>query len=139
MTIEASLIQYLLLQPTVTTDVAQRIYADLAPQDAVRPFLVVSITDDTGEYHTEGHAGITESRLQVSCEGGSYQEARDLAETVRLLIDGFRGMWHESNVSMATVSRLRTTRGVPQSGDEIGKPSLTFDVEVWHQVTAPEF
>lgn len=139
---DAALITYLLDQQTITAEVEDRIYPDIAPQKAERPHLVVRLDDGVGEGHAGGHAGLTTNDYSIYCEGsqvGGYAEAKDLAEIVRLTLDGYQGLMDDVDVRRVEAVVRASTRGTPRQGDEVGLPSVVVDAEISFRSTIPTF
>lgn len=76
--------------PAVTRIVDRDIFFEKAPQDAVRPYVVLS-GSATHERHMGGTCGI--SPCQMSCDifAKTDTEATALSSAVRMTCDGFRG------------------------------------------------
>ncbi len=71
--------------------VKQRIYPDIAPEGAVLPYVVMARVDTTHEHHMGGSAGLKHPRIQLDYFARTRSGAEDLAETCRLVLDGFNG------------------------------------------------
>lgn len=83
----------LLAAPSVTALVGSRIYAQVAPQGAARPFLILSVVSEVPySTHTEAPADLLEAvRVQVDSYGTEYAATRRLARAVDGVVAGLDG------------------------------------------------
>ena len=137
--IKKGLIDYLLGQTPVTDLVSTRIRPGVIEQGLARPHLRVDQTGGEVQYVMSGNSGLAETFLDIICEADSEQAACELAETVRLEVDGFSGSWGSETIKSSFWVGTRDTRTRPQSGGEVGKPSQTIAVQITHASAVPSF
>ena len=91
MSIEAGLRALLAADATIAGMVGGRIYPITLPQSPTYPALTYHRASTVRERHLRGPLGYAEVRERVHCWARSYGGAKDLAEAVRHLLDGYRG------------------------------------------------
>jgi Protein of unknown function (DUF3168) len=119
--IENAIVALLIAADTVAAD---RIYPMTLPDnDPQLPAIVHQRVSGTRELDHSGDQGYAEARVQLSCYAQTttgvhgFDQARDLAEQVRLALNGFRGA-----VAGVDVGRIQVT------GDRANwDPERTFD------------
>jgi hypothetical protein len=90
--IEPILRTILATNANVSSLVADRIYWQVGPQNEQQPRLILQTISDVSA-HTfassegSGGGGWERSRLQVDCYAPTYRQARELANTVRSVLD----------------------------------------------------
>lgn len=136
--IEFALATHLKSRPVVTAAVGSRIYADKAPQDAARPYIVYEIAGGERHYHSTGSSGLMESEISLRLHESTYLKARQLYEIIRNEIDGFRGTWGSVAIDRATLGPPVNGTAAPSDADEVGEPAVRTVVEVFHQESRPE-
>jgi hypothetical protein len=137
--IKKGLIDYLLTQTPVTDLVSTRIRPGVIEQGLARPNVRIDQTGGEVHYDMGGNSGLCETFLSIICEADTEKAACELAETVRLEVDGFSGSWGDETVRGSFWVGTRDTRTRPQSGGEVGKPSQTIALQVMHTASVPTF
>lgn len=103
MEIEEGLVTWLKAQSPVPA--LGRIYPEGArPKQDPVPALTYLNVSDVPAWSLSGAAGLSRARIQLNCWGGSYDETKALARTLRLLLDGYKGLM--GTVSVTSVTRL---------------------------------
>lgn len=76
---------------TISGLIGTRMYPVRAPQN--KPFPLVTYTPITGTrfHHSEGGAGLSGPRIQIDCWGESYADAKNTADAIRKVLDGYSG------------------------------------------------
>lgn len=136
-TLKKAIIDHLLAQTAVTDLVSTRIRPGVIEQGLGRPHLRVNQTGSDVHYCMDGNTGLGETYVELVCEADSEKEAAELAEVVRKEIDGASGTWGSVSVKASFWRGTRDTRTNPQGGGEVGLPSQTVAVEVFHAITVP--
>lgn len=92
--IDVQMRTFLLEFPGVTAEVGQRIFPDPLPQGATLPAIAYSDISDVGD-HTgpEGAGAYRRIRIQLAHWSQTREGATRLAETVRCVMDGYKGSW----------------------------------------------
>jgi len=91
MRLEEALYAHLSGDADVAALVGDRIYPLLVPQDADLPALAYQRISGVPIYAHDGPPGLARARVQITCLGRSYSEAKDLAARVRAALSGYRG------------------------------------------------
>ena len=68
-----------------------RVHALSAPEAAVPPFAVYQRVGGQGVASLSGPSGLAQPRIQVTVYAVTYLEAKEIANAVRMRLDGFRG------------------------------------------------
>lgn len=69
-----------------------RVYPRL-PQGVVFPAIRYQRITATRTQSLDANVGVTEVTMQVDCMAESYSQAKTLADSVRVILHGFRGVW----------------------------------------------
>lgn len=140
--IEFALATHLLACPAVAALVADRVYAESAPQGETRPFITYRLlTGAERHYHSLGASGLVEAEIEIVCRANTIEVARDVYETIRNEIDGFRGEWGGTTVNRAALTPAASATAAPAHGDEPGDPAITarLTVHYYEAVPVPTF
>ena len=100
-TIEDGLNSLLLAQPDIKGLVVDRIFPNEAPEGSSFPRVVYTVRSNQHDHVMSGSDGLPEMTLNVECQSGSYDQAKLVADTVRRLLDGYRGYAGEHFVNGA--------------------------------------
>jgi len=95
---------------------AGRVYPIL-PQDVTFPAIRYQRITASRNHSIDTTVGVTEVTLQVDCFAESYSEAKTLADSVRVILHGYRGAWGTltaRHVSLETENDL-----YEQDGDRV--------------------
>lgn len=90
MTIEDGLKSLLSAQPAIVGMIGDRIYPNEAPESSVLPRIVYFLSGNERDHVMSGGDGAPKATLTLECQG-SFDQAKDLAEVVRNVLDGYRG------------------------------------------------
>lgn len=99
---EKHVFQRLVTSPGVAKMVGFQVYAIAVPKVAVLPFLVYKRASITREPHLAGPMFQPVVTLQIASWGLYYDTARELADEVRLALDG-----HTGTLAGSTISDMR--------------------------------
>ena len=75
----------------VTALVSTRIYPDMAPQNAVFPYIVFQKLNTSPTDTKEGVSPLDKLLVQVDCYSNNYDNAHSLAAAVRTALDRYAG------------------------------------------------
>ena len=75
----------------VTALVSTRIYPDMAPQNAVFPYIVFQKLNTSPTDTKEGVSPLDKLLVQVDCYSNNYDNAHSLAAAVRTALDRYTG------------------------------------------------
>ena len=79
--------------------VGNRVYAVVAPQDVISPYLVFTRISDVPDYTLEGASGLSVCRVQFTAVSGTYGSARAVIAQLGTVLSGFRGVMGGLSVS----------------------------------------
>lgn len=107
--IDEELRAFLLQFPGVVAEVAGRVYPAPLPQGAELPAVTYSDISDVGD-HTgpDGAGAYHRMRYQIDHWAQTRQTARRLDQTVRTVMDGYRGKWGGRTIGGALRKSSRT-------------------------------
>lgn len=88
---EAVLRGQLVANSSVSALVAGRVYPLLAPDDAPLPFITWRRSGITRQHSLSGPMGTPTVSVEFQLYAETYNAARDLADKVRLVLDGYGG------------------------------------------------
>jgi hypothetical protein len=88
---EQHVYQKLASTPGVARLVGFQVYPIAVPKNATFPFIVYKRANITREHHLSGPMFMPLVNLQIACWGSSYDSVRQLADEVRLALDGHTG------------------------------------------------
>lgn len=104
---EAAVRNRLVTTTAVTALVGTRVYPVIAPADADLPFVTWRRTSIQRQHSLSGPIGVPMVMLTVDAFATTYEAVRDLADTVRVSLDGWGGTFQNtvvSNVSLENES-----------------------------------
>lgn len=95
MTGEQAIYVRLMGQSSITALIGDRVYPNAAPQKSdaeILPYVVYHAVDKTHEHHMKGSSGVCWSRVQLDIFAGTYARVKQVAEAIRLVLQGFSGV-----------------------------------------------
>lgn len=95
---EAVLRAALVANTSVTSMVGTRIYPLLAPKTAALPFVVWRRAGITREHTLAGPMGMPNVSVEMQSLAATYEDAREVADRVRLVLDGYGGTVNNTEV-----------------------------------------
>jgi hypothetical protein len=99
---ESVLRSALIANPAVSALVASRVYPLLAPKTASLPFITWRRAGISREHTLAGPMGMPNVTVEVQSFATTYEDVRELADRVRLVLDGYGGT--VNNVEVKNVS-----------------------------------
>lgn len=109
-----------------------RVYPSVAPSGVALPRIVFSQIGSSHSHHLVGIGGKASYEFQIDCWGSSSQEATDLAESCRKLVDvNCNSNWGSETVHASSVSRLVDRYEPPQDGSGVGLFCVSLTVTIW--------
>jgi hypothetical protein len=100
---EAVLRSALVSSTAVTSLVSSRIYPVLAPASAALPFVTWRRSGIEREQTLGGPMGMPRVSVEYSIYGTTYEEARQTADAMRLVLDGYGGTLDNTEVKQASL------------------------------------
>lgn len=99
---EAVLRTALVGNTSVTSMVGTRIYPLLAPKTAALPFIIWRRSGISREHTLAGPMGVPNVSVEMQSFAATYEDVREVADRVRLVLDGYGGT--VNNVEVKHVS-----------------------------------
>ena len=99
---EAVLRSALVGNTSVTSMVGTRIYPLLAPKTAALPFIIWRRSGISREHTLAGPMGVPNVSVEMQSFAATYEDVREVADRVRLVLDGYGGT--VNNVEVKHVS-----------------------------------
>ncbi len=116
---EQAIRQILVDDSDVAALVSTRIYRGDIPQASTLPAIAYILEDAEPMSTLGGHAGLTRSDFTLVCVAATYAGVKDLAEKVRLAVDGYKGTVSISGTSAGDNVVVRYARHRSSQDDEI--------------------
>lgn len=88
---EAVLRSVLVTNTVASSLVGTRVYPILAPQSAAMPFITYRRAGIQRQQTLAGPSGVPKVTVEVDVYAATYEAARDVADRVRLCLDGYGG------------------------------------------------
>ena len=102
---EAVLRSALVASATVSALVGSRIYPILAPQTAALPFIVWRRSGISREHTLAGPMGVPTVSVEMQLLATTYEQARDLADKVRVVLDGYGATLNNTEVKHVSLEQ----------------------------------
>ena len=132
---EQALASVLLTNPAVAAVAGQRVYPVIAPATAALPFITWRRSSVLRQQTLSGPMGMPSVTLAIDLYAVTYEAVRDLADKVRLALDGYGGSPSNSTV-VKNVSLDNESDGFIQlaGGDmpPVYSVSMTFSI-MWSE------
>jgi hypothetical protein len=95
-----------LVSNTITSSiVGARIYPLLAPKTASLPFITWRRSGITREHTLSGPMGVPNVSVEMQSFATTYEDARELADRVRLVLDGYGGTLNNTEVKHVSLEQ----------------------------------
>ena len=91
MYIEEALYDYLQDQTGLTNLISDRLYYNKAPADPTKPYVVFFKTEGIRYFSHDGSSELAHPRIQFSVYSTTYDDAKDVAEQLRIALHGTSG------------------------------------------------
>jgi hypothetical protein len=127
-TAEAVLQRILAVAPVVSNLIGSRIYPNIVPQKAPMPAITYQQISGPRLHDMQGAVGLAKARYQINCWAVSYAGAKELAEAVRLTLDGY------SSEGTIAVIHLNNEGDMPEmepGADVLSRYGKRLDFIVW--------
>lgn len=103
MSLRKDLADWLAAEPTITTIIGTRIYATRLPDTPAYPSLSYRQISAEYLYTLEGSSGVAIFTVQFDCWAKTLTAMEDLAEALRLKLQGFSGTMGTTEIRFATL------------------------------------
>ena len=102
---EAVLRSALVASASVSELVGSRIYPILAPQTAALPFIVWRRSGISREHTLAGPMGVSTVSVEMQLLAATYEQARELADRCRLVLDGYGATLNNTEVKHVSLEQ----------------------------------
>jgi len=89
--LEEALVTLLLADVGFTAVCGERLFPVVIPQDVALPSVAYQRISGAREYALDGRSGLARPRIQFTCVGNRYSDARNAANALREVLSGYRG------------------------------------------------
>lgn len=130
---EAVLLRALVSSPATALIFGRRIYAVMAPASATYPFATYR-RDSIERQQTLGNPmGVPRVSIELQVYGGTYEQARQAADAVRAVLDGYGGSALGCTVSQVSLEQESDDFVTLAGGDLPPAYQITQSYDVWWQ------
>jgi len=119
----------------VTSLVSTRIYPVLAPASASLPFVTWRRSGISREQTLSGPMGVPRVSVEFAIYGSTYEQARDVADAMRLVLDGYGGTSNNTEVKQASLEQESDDFVTLTGADLPPVYQITQSYDVWWQET----
>jgi hypothetical protein len=136
MSLKAALYSYLTSQAGLTALVGNRIYPDLAPPNAVRPYIVYGIISSEHVRNMLGASGFCSRRVQFDIYGSSAISCESVFTALAAALEAKRGNIGSGSLAVLSsgIESERDNVVPPTDGSQVGKHRRTVDYLIWHRL-----
>ena len=132
---EAVLLRALLADPAVALHVGRQVYAVLAPQSAEYPFVTYRRASIDREQTLGPPMGVPRVSVEYQVYGQTYEQARETADAIRSVLDGYGGAALGCTVSQVSLESESDDFVTLAGGDLPPAYQITMTFDVWWQET----
>lgn len=130
---EAVLLRALLASPAVAMLMGRRVYAVMAPQSATYPFATYRRNAIEREQTLGNPMGVPRVSVELQIYGGTYEQARQAADAIRSVLDGYGGSALGCTVSQVSLEQESDDFVALAGGDLPPAYQITQSYDVWWQ------
>jgi len=130
---------YLLTKSAITDIVGTRIYPAALPQNADLPAIVYHVMGGSPDDVLTGSSGSYRASVDLDCISTNHITTNNLAEQVRLLIQGYFGAMGTEQVNAARLTGRFENYLNPIDGSDVGKHVVALNFDITHNQTIPTF
>jgi hypothetical protein len=130
---EAVLLRALVADPATALVLGRRIYAVMAPASATYPFATYRRGGIDREQTLGLPMGVPRVSIEYQVYGGTYEQARQAADAIRSVLDGYGGSALGCTVSQASLEAEADDFVTLQGGDLPPAYQITMTFDTWWQ------
>lgn len=127
MSVQSAIYTRLSGEVRITNLVGTRIYPNVAPLSAVKPYITFFIISEEHEHHMGGASGLAHPTVQFDIWADSNQDAEAIAEQIRDVCDGYRGTVDSVNIRRMHLESRQTGITAPLDGSDAAVHRVTVD------------
>lgn len=130
---EAVLLRALVLHPAAALVLGRRIYAVMAPASATYPFATYRRSGIDREQTFAAPMGVPRVSIEYQVYGGTYEQARQAADAIRSVLDGYGGEALGCTVSQVSLESESDDFVTLAGGDLPPAYQITMTFDAWWQ------
>lgn len=127
-TIGEAVVEYLLSTVAITAIIGDRLYPNVAPQDAIKPTLVYQLIDAQHVASRSGSSHLARSLFQFTAEAETYAGADALADAVRAAYEDYRNI----DILDMRIDGALITNELDEYSEIHATHVVRLDVAIWH-------
>ena len=132
---EAVMRNALVTTTVVSSIVSSRIFPLLAPQSAALPFITYRRSGIRRQQTLSGPMGVPQVSVDFDVYAATYEGARDLADKVRLSLDGYGGTFDNTEVKQVSLENEQDDFVQLAGADMPPVYSVKLSFDCWWQET----
>jgi hypothetical protein len=140
--LESSLYDYLTGQTSISSVVSTRVYPLKRPQGTALPAITYKVISKIFSHRLSGSDGTARARVQISCFSRNYLQALEMAEALRLCLDGYStkiGDFGDLHLYSALQDQDNGTYTLPVASTDSGVYEVACDYFFHYRVSIPAF
>lgn len=132
---EAVLRSALVASPAVSALIGTKVYPVIAPASATLPFITWRRVAVRRQQTLAAPMGMPVTSIEYSIFGSTYEQARDVADAMRAVLDGYGGSENNTEVKQTSLEQ-ESDDFVTLAGAELPPAyQITQQYDVWWQET----
>ena len=139
MTIHQDLYEYLKVHRLVSAQVGTRIFPQMAPTSATKPYITYDQISSDQQHHMDGPSRLCMATFDISVWSDSSEEMNEVAEAVRLALDGFRSdmLPKQSDITGIFLRNESDDFFQAQDGSQVGDFRKGMEYDIWYNRDVP--
>ena len=117
----------------VSALVGLRIFPVYIPQGESKPAITYQQLGGPRDHTTDGASGFVESSFQVQCWAETYAGADDLADKVRLAMDGISGTYADVVIHCIHLVNEVDVPAIEPENEALNEFGKSLDFTLWHK------
>lgn len=123
------------------TAAESRVYPQQAPQRSALPYIVYQEIAGGSIQSMRGGGVVSNTRVQITCIATTHDQAAEMMDDVRVLLDGYRGAVGSTGITLGHVLLIDGTRNdvsyVDPTNEQFTRFAKSEDYLFWHNITTP--
>lgn len=124
------------------TAAESRVYPQQAPQRSALPYIIYREAAG-GVYGSHRGGGVvSNTRVEITCVATTHDQAAQMMDDVRVLLDGYRGTVGSTGITLGHVLLIDQSRNdesfVDPENEQFTRFAKSEDYLFWHNITTPD-
>lgn len=137
--IEDAIYTHLASDADLAALVSTKVYPHSAPQRTLMPYLIYRRLHSEHLEHLGGSAGTCRALFEFSAWSTSYATAREIAEKIRLALQGFSGTVGAVEIEGTNLIGDDDLHEPPKDGGDLGRHAAIVEYAIWYGEAIPSF